>query len=148
MKRSPMKPGTSTLKRSEFKRKTPMRPGSVPMKRASKPMAARSKTNRKQPDLGHKALCHGQPCYLRIPGWCGTWPGATVPAHSNQSIHGKGMAIKADHTYTVPACPACHHAIDQAPTFTRAEKFAFWDVAYMIWKPIRDKMLEQMQCPT
>lgn len=71
----------------------------------------------------------------------------TVPAHSNQSRHGKGMGIKADDEYTVPGCHACHYQIDQGNIFSREEKFAFWDGAYLAWVPVREKKLSRKNNP-
>src|SRR5690606_24624617 len=91
--------------------------------------------------------CRGEPCYLTIPGICVGGTDTTVPAHSNQARHGKGMGIKARDEYTVPACYACHAEIDQGNTFTREEKFALWNRAYAAWKPVREEKLAQKQNP-
>lgn len=85
--------------------------------------------------------CRGEPCYLSIPGVCVGGTETTVPAHSNQARHGKGMGIKAKDEYSVPACYACHTEIDQGSAFTREEKFALWNKAYAAWKPVREEKL-------
>lgn len=59
------------------------------------------------------AMARGKPCLLRIPLTCKDDRATVVAAHSNQSIHGKGMARKADDQYTVWACSACHRFLDQ-----------------------------------
>ena len=92
---------------------------------------------------GEDKLCRGQRCYVLIPGVCRNDPQTVVPAHSNQLIHGKGKGIKANDKYTVPACFWCHYEIDQGKTFTKEEKFAFWDEAYARWEPVRDRLMAE-----
>lgn len=119
MKRSVMKRGTSQLTRTPFK-------SSAPKKRA-----------------GHKPTvrnaCRGHQCYLSVPGVClGSSGAATVvPCHSNSHEHGKGMGLKADDTYTVPGCMACHSWLDQGPA-PKQMKRDTWDNAYSRWAPVRD----------
>lgn len=109
------------LKRTAFKRSTPKkRPGH---------------------DKAMLTACKGELCYLRIPGVCIGGVETTVPAHSNQSKHGKSLGRKADDAFTVPACYACHSQIDQGGMFTKEQKFAFWDRAHEAWAPVRaDKL--------
>ena len=40
-------------------------------------------------------MAKGEPCLLRVPGVCNGDSDTTVAAHSNQSAHGKGKAMKA-----------------------------------------------------
>lgn len=120
MKRSPMK-------RTPFKRSAPKR---------------RSGHNK-----AYLEACCGELCFLRIPGACIGGMDTTVPAHSNQSRHGKGMGIKAHDEFTVPGCHACHYQIDQGNIFSREEKFAFWDSAYSAWVPVREKKLAPKNNP-
>lgn len=105
------------LKRTPFKR-------SAPKKRSGH-------------DRTMLTACKGELCYLRIPGVCIGGIDTTVPAHSNQSKHGKAMGLKAADQFSVPACHACHAEIDQGGRFTREQKFAFWDAAYEAWEPAR-----------
>lgn len=79
-------------------------------------------------------LAYTQPCALRLPGIC---EGGEFgePAHSNQSIHGKGGGIKANDCFHVPACRSCHRELDQGRTMDRAEKFAVWDRAFGLYLP-------------
>lgn len=90
--------------------------------------------------------CRGHRCYLVVPGVCSSYPGdpTVVPCHSNQAKHGKGMAHKALHKFTVPGCMACHAWIDQGPA-SKEEKFALWDAAYARWEPVRD--MSEFQSP-
>lgn len=126
------------MKRSEIKRKTPMKPGSSTLARSGK-LAPRSKRNSNpRPATGEAALCKGQPCYLRIPGTCTGQ--AHDPCHSNQAAHGKGKGVKAHDVYTVPGCRSCHNELDQGIRYTREEKFALWDDAYARWAPVRDAL--------
>lgn len=140
MKRSPMKRGTSELKRSgPLTTKKPMARGDSLLARAAKPMRQRSKTNANpRPATGEAKLCKGQLCYLRIPGVC--TGAARDPCHSNQAAHGKGKGIKAHDIFTVPGCRPCHDELDMGHRFTREEKFALWDAAYARWQPVRDQL--------
>jgi hypothetical protein len=152
MKRTPMKASQKPLARSKpmergesrLAPKKPMARGSVALARNSKPMRARSKTNSNpRKDPGTAALVRGQPCYLLLPGILRHDPATVVPCHSNQSIHGKGMGIKAHDEFTVPGCDACHRELDQGSRFTRDEKFGFWNRAYAAWAPEREKLLRK-----
>ena len=122
MKRSPMKRGTSTLKRSG-------------------PIKAKRKVRAKIDGIDYLGLCRGQPCYLMLPRVAFHDAETVVPAHSNQAKHGKGMGLKASDLYTVPACHACHYEIDQGKDMTRDEKFAAWDAAYARWSEDRKRLL-------
>ena len=122
MKRSPMKRGTSTLKRT----------GPIKAKRKKRP---------KIDGIDYLGLCRGQDCYLMLPHVHVHDPETVVPAHSNQARHGKGIGIKAGDIYTVPACHACHAEIDQGKTMTREQKFAAWDAAYARWSEDRKRLL-------
>lgn len=66
-------------------------------------------------------------CTLNLPG-CEHGPGE--PAHSNQSRHGKGGAIKAHDCFYASACRPCHREIDQGRTMSREEKFDAWQRAH------------------
>jgi hypothetical protein len=127
--------GTSTIKTTTaMKSSTPMR--------ARKP--AKDKPKRVARNAGpvdYLALCRGQPCYLLVPGVAHHPPDTVVPCHSNQQQHGKGMGIKALDKFTLPGCHYCHFAIDQSGQFTREEKFALWDAAYVRWEIARARLL-------
>lgn len=82
--------------------------------------------NRKILDLAHKV----NECQVRIPSVCiGYSAHGCEPAHSNQSIHGKGAGQKADDNRHVAACHSCHVAIDQGP-MPKAEKVRLWNAAF------------------
>lgn len=102
--------------------------------RTSKPKVDKPKRAARNAGPDYLAMCRGQPCYLLVPGVAVHPIDTVVPAHSNQSIHGKGMGLKALDIYSVPGCAACHHEIDQGAHFTKAEKFAIWDAAYQRWE--------------
>ncbi len=74
------------------------------------------------------------PCFLRLP--CCEGGMAGEPAHSNQSKHGKGGAMKAHDCFFVPACRACHRELDQGSTMTRDEKREAWERAYWEFVPM------------
>lgn len=52
-------------------------------------------------------LANGMPCMM-----CGIEDGTVVMAHSNSSVHGKGLGIKADDVFTAAICGRCHAAHD------------------------------------
>jgi len=84
-------------------------------------------------------MARGQPCLLRVPGTCTGDTSTTVACHSNQSLHGKAGARKADDQFTVYGCFACHTWLDQgpAPAAEKIERFTAahrWMVA--IWQDI------------
>jgi hypothetical protein len=66
-------------------------------------------------------MAQGEPCLLRVPGVCNGDSDTTVAAHSNQSAHGKGKAMKAHDWASVWACSACRCWLDVSVA-TRAEK--------------------------
>lgn len=85
-------------------------------------------------DSNYLAACRDQNCYLRMPGICCNDPSTSVPAHSNQSVHGKGMGLKARDEFTIPACWMCHAELDAGRRFTREERRDIWDKAYARWE--------------
>jgi hypothetical protein len=136
---------------STFKRKpgSPFSSFATPKTRIAR--TAMKKRAKKKPTVAegskYLAACKDEPCYLRVAGVC-IGRQTVVPAHSNQSRHGKGLGIKAAHIFTVPGCQACHQWIDQGSA-TRALKFAVWDTAYERWEPIRAAkigMQEAIEC--
>lgn len=85
------------------------------------------------------AMARGQRCLLVVPGVCQPDPATTVACHSNQSVHGKAGARKADDQWHVYGCAACHHWLDQgpAPAEEKVERFGAahrWMVS--IWQDI------------
>ena len=119
------------------------------MKASTKPMSrgtaikVRRKVRPKIDGIDYLGLCRGQPCYLLLPS-VRTHDGETVvPAHSNQSQHGKGMGLKASDIFTIPACYACHAELDQGKLMNRAEKVEAWDAAYARWKSDRSEILSE-----
>jgi hypothetical protein len=130
--------------RTPMTRKTPMKRSAIARTSAAPKMTARRKP-KARPGRDPVALdaCRGESCFLRIPGTCMWEQGedTVVPAHSNQSIHGKGKSIKAWDRFTVPACLACHAEIDSGNRLTRAQKFSAWDYGYQAWAPVRHMKL-------
>lgn len=107
------------------------------------PMKARRRTRAKIDGIDYLALCRGQQCYLRLPAVTIHNPATVVPCHSNQSIHGKGMGLKASDEFTVPGCYACHAELDQGRIYTKQQKFDAWDAAFARWKIDREKLLKE-----
>ncbi|KFX64247.1 hypothetical protein KBK24_0121665 [Burkholderia sp. K24] len=95
-------------------------------------------------DAKMRNACRGQRCYLCVPLICPRRPddATTVPAHSNESAHGKGGARKADDKYTVPACFWCHAWLDSSDA-PRALKFSTWRRAYREWSLVRDGAVDE-----
>lgn len=112
----------SAMKRSAIKRRPPKK--------------------RQGHDKAMLEACRGQPCYLKIEGVCVGGTDTTVPCHSNQAKHGKGMGIKADDKYTVPGCHACHAELDQGHLFSKEEKFSIWDSAFEVWEVDRKALID------
>jgi hypothetical protein len=73
----------------------------------------------------------GQPCYLQLVPCSGR--DTVVPAHSNQSRHGRGFSFKSHDLFTVPACHACHQALDHGKDFTREQKADAFQRAWEAW---------------
>lgn len=135
------------MKRSSLKR-TPFKPKTLRASQSAKSRFGFKSKPRKKIDGYHDKryldACMGQPCYLQVQNVCGGWAAkdTVVPAHSNQSKHGKGMGIKARDTFTVPGCMWCHQWIDQNDTgATKQEKFSVWNAAYSKWLPERIKLI-------
>lgn len=134
------------MQRSAFSRKdSPFGPTSAKTQMKRTAIKARVKKPTVAEGSKYLAACRGEDCYLRTWGCVGGGE-TVVPCHSNQSKHGKGMGIKADHKYTVPGCWVCHSRLDQSH-FSRAEKTEWWDRAYAEWEPIRNRKMgiEQLQ---
>jgi len=145
------------LRRSELKRKTPLRTtgarlssGSgatlsrqAPLQRAAIKRRAPKKRAGHAPQ--YLAACRGEPCYLQIPGVCRgeCERDSVVPCHANRSAYGKGMGIKAHDIYTVPGCFRCHACLDSGFSLTSDEKRATWEWAYNRWLPVRAGKLQE-----
>lgn len=125
-----------------MKRQTPLSSkASTPLKRTPfKHHARKARSGHDKPLL---SACRGELCYLRIPGVCIGGIDTIVPAHSNEQAHGKGMGLKARDEFTVPACAACHHELDQGHLFNKEQKFGFWRAAYAAWAPVRARKLNR-----
>ncbi|CAB4135078.1 Protein of unknown function DUF1364 [uncultured Caudovirales phage] len=118
-----------------------MKPSTKPMSRG-KPMKTRRKVRAKVDGIDYLALCRGQECFIRLPKFKLHAVETVVPAHSNQSKHGKGMGLKANDKFTVPACFSCHFEIDQGGSMHREQKIDAWDAAYAKWEKYREKLLQ------
>jgi hypothetical protein len=129
MKRTGFGPRKSSLKRT-----TPLANKQTAMRRS----AMKSRVKKPTVAEGSKYLsaCRGEPCYLQISHVCCRDWETVVPAHSNQSIHGKGMGIKAEHRFTIPACFTCHAWLDTGPA-SQLTKAALFNAALYAWEPVR-----------
>ena len=140
------------LRRSELKRKTPLRAtgarlssGSgatlsrqAPLQRAAIKRRAPKKRPGHAPE--YTAAIKGECCYLRFPG-CRSYEKdpTVVPAHQNE---GKGMGLKVHDRFTVPACHSCHWLYDRSG-IDREIKRATFDWAYTRWVPVRAAKMEK-----
>jgi hypothetical protein len=135
------------MKRTGFKRK-PHSPFSslTPRKQWLRNGEIKRRTRKKRAwhDAKMRNACRDQICYLRVPLICPLRdPEETiVPAHSNESAHGKGGARKADDKYTVPACFWCHAWLDQGDA-PRPLKFSTWRRGYSEWSLVRDGVVDE-----
>lgn len=134
------------LRRSPLTRKTPLRATGARLSSGSSATLARQSTlqraaiKRRAPKKrpGHEpkylAACRGERCYLQFAGCCSYEGDPTVvPAHQNE---GKGMGLKVNDKFTVPACFHCHTLYDQSG-IDREVKRATWDWGYTRWEPVR-----------
>lgn len=144
------------MKRSGFGPcKTPMSRGSWKSSPSSATLKQRSTMKRrvKKPTVAegskYLAACRGEPCFLNVKcGWTDWADPTVVDCHSNQSIHGKGAALKAKHWFTVPGCAGCHEWLDRsgAPWGEKCEAF---DSALARWEPRRARKMgitEEAEC--
>jgi hypothetical protein len=103
-----------TLKRTEFKRKAPIR--------SSRPTGILAQASfakvRKPMKLSRpkmtpiRASARGEDCTLQIPGVCNRNPETVVWAHSNNYVDGKGAGKKARDEEGCYSCFACHAFYD------------------------------------
>ena len=71
------------------------------------------------------AACRCIPCQH-----CERDDGTVCAAHSNQSKHGKGKAVKASDVFVAALCFHCHAKLDQGREGGRAERVALWNAAH------------------
>ncbi|MBW9102934.1 nuclease domain-containing protein [Paraburkholderia phenoliruptrix] len=108
------------------------------------PMKRRPRKKRKWHDAKMRNACRNQICYLRVPHICPRRdPEETiVPAHSNETAHGKGWMRKTDDRYTVPACFWCHAWLDQSGA-SYGLKATTWRRGYREWSLVRDGVVDE-----
>lgn len=56
--------------------------------------------------------------------------GPSDPAHSNQSVHGKGKGVKASDVYAAALCRHDHNEIDRGSKLTQDERVTLWTNAW------------------
>lgn len=102
-----------TLKRTEFKRKTPIRtarPTGVLSQASFQKVRKSIKASRPKMTPIRKAA-RNQECTLRF-DCCNGRTDTTVLCHSNQLSDGKGMGLKASDLIAVFGCHSCHEVLD------------------------------------
>jgi hypothetical protein len=72
------------------------------------------------------ATAKGQDCMLRIPDVCNGNPETVVACHSNLSLHGKGMGIKAHDFCIAYGCSECHYWLDFGNASREEKELAFY----------------------
>lgn len=93
-------------------------------------------------------MARDRQCLLRIPGVCTGDTATTVACHSNQSIHGKSGARKADDCFSVHGCVACHRWLDAgpAPKEVKQARFALAHLDQVIeWRRVASDMGEPVR---
>ncbi|MBX3610379.1 MAG: hypothetical protein KF871_10845 [Hydrogenophaga sp.] len=80
-----------------------------------------------------------------LPCQCCGAAGPSDPAHSNQSVHGKGKSIKASDVFVAALCRTCHRLIDQGSRLSREERVAIWTAA---WRSTVRELLRRGIWPT
>jgi hypothetical protein len=71
-------------------------------------------------------MAKDRPCLLMVPAICNHRTDTTVACHSNWAEHGgKGARRKADDTYTVWGCNACHYWLDFGKARAQDKESAF-----------------------
>lgn len=73
--------------------------------------------NRRLLDVAHDA-----PCMFSIDDVCRSGVNPSVPCHSNQQRHGRGLNHKSADAYAPAGCPECHYWYDYGKSATREEK--------------------------
>lgn len=84
--------------------------------------------DRKLLDISHEA-----PCFLRLSPYCGRYP--SVPCHSDDLRHGRGVGHKSHDCLAVPGCPDCHELFNRK-NLGREGYFDKWQKAneeYQVW---------------
>lgn len=110
------------MKRTELKRKTPLRTktpmqrtgtlraASATMKGTRAPRTRLKSTRPKMTPIRRSA--RGEECLIQLPGADYHDPATTVLCHSNQLADGKGMGLKAPDTRAAYGCNYCHDVVD------------------------------------
>ena len=128
MRHSPMKPGTTPMKRTAFARSERIEAREVSKLKRTSPMAStgmlsveshqRMAPKRKAGLKSNgprstpiRRAARGQDCTLRL-DVCNFDPDTTVLCHSNFLADGKGMGLKAPDTAAAFGCSACHDVLD------------------------------------
>lgn len=94
------------MKRTELKRKTPLRAKSSMKRRTSRMKSSRPKMT------PIRKAARGEACTILIPGVCNNDTSTTVLCHSNRLADGKGMGLKAPDTAAAIGCSCCHAVLD------------------------------------
>lgn len=110
------------MKRTELKRKTPLRAKASTRQTDTQPAAS---SDGEKPETKRRGLRNRGPrmspirksarneeCLIQLPGAGFHDPATTVLCHSNQLAAGKGMGLKAPDTAAAYGCHYCHDVVD------------------------------------
>lgn len=111
MRRSPLRPGTTPMKRTAFARGERIEAREVSKLQRAAPALKSMKSSRPRMTPIRRAA-RGQDCTLQLPGICNYACDTTVLCHSNFLKDGKGMGLKAPDTAAAFGCSSCHDVLD------------------------------------
>jgi len=110
------------MKRTELKRKTPLKNKTALKAVSSKPKPKPKPTAKAKASKNSKIRksANGQGCLVRLPGVCNHNNETTVAAHI-RAPGVAGMGQKPSDILTVRACSSCHDEIDRRTRFLEAD---------------------------
>ena len=101
-------------------------------------------TRQREPRIENRELldiAHEAPCFLQL-GYPGCGNDKSVPCHSDELSHGRGVGNKSHDCLAVPGCPVCHAHFTRA-ILGRDEYRRMWAIAhakYSVWLWANDKI--------
>ena len=144
-RKTPLKRGNSSLKRTPFKSKYGK--AEKPVEEVEKPPVVVSRPERfRNPEMVSsdviaipktvKRVSHAlrefasqKQCMLQVPGVCNFDWTTTVACHGNSHRYGKATGRKADDCYMVWGCSCCHYWLDRETDVLYEERQSMFDTA-------------------
>jgi len=112
MRRSPLRPGSTPMKRTAFARGERIEDREVSKLLRAAPVRKAGIKSRSPRMTPIRRAARGQDCTLQLPGICNHACDTTVLCHSNFLKDGKGMGLKAPDTAAAFGCSCCHDVLD------------------------------------